>query len=366
MSKTIDFLLDIASENNGFKIGDPWRFHELSLTAIIPLVRATEAKRSYRLISEVQKDIKIRDTGSIDQMQITNDSDWPILVKGGEYVYGATQTRTLAVSQVILVKETVVVPCACVHSSKGIREGQSVKVDGYAPSEVREVLYRGCPGIAPHRPPYTVPFGGDTLRRRSSRGYSRGINYAYSGSLQQAVWGEVRKYSGGEQARVHGLMSRSRLAPDNDILHAFAEGLNSSYQTSEEDLAGRMRENEEKYKDILKKTPKLDNQVGLALVALDGLESLECFEHPESFEALRRQVLKSEAGKLAETSELFDFKPEKAKAIVKELLTGKYEEYLAVDKLSTSTTILTGKKFQGEVVLLGDDAIHCSFVKRAS
>jgi len=263
MVKTMDFLLDIGSENNGYRIGEPWRFHELSLTAIIPLVRVTAAKRSYRLLSEVQDKVKIKDIGSINQMQITNNSDWPILVKSGEYVFGATQTRALTVSQVIMAKETVTVPCACVHSTKGIRADQTVRVDGYAPIMVRRIIYKG-----------QSPSTGIQGRDRPD-GQVVDTRYGYSSRLQQDIWGGVKSFSSKETNRVHSFRA---MASSNHADLNFLSSINETYHSPEEDLAGRVKETEEKYSEILKKTPKLENQVGMALVAIDGLESLECFD----------------------------------------------------------------------------------------
>jgi len=357
-SKTVDFLLDIASENKGYSIGIPWRFSELSLTAIIPVVRIVDKMREYRLISEAKDVVKIKDTGSIDKMEITNTGIYPILVKAGEYVAGSTQTRVLAMSQLIFSKETVTAPCACVHSTKGIRANQRVEVDGYAPVEVRRTVRGG----------YDID---------SNHAY-----FAYNGGLQQNVWGSVNEYSRSEQKRARGLRSFSessglRTHPvyggmssgsEIDSLVVMASTMNDSYTAPSEDLAGRVRENEAKYAEVIKKIPKLTNQVGIALVAINGLESMECFDHPESWEALRKEILKSEAGELSDISNqngLFEFKADKAREVLRNLLTSKYDEKIVISKQNAQTILLEGEKFQGEVVLLNDDPIHCSFVKKS-
>ena len=341
MSRTTDLLLDIASEKNGYQIGEPWRFHELSLAAIIPITRLVDGvTRDYRLLSEVEG-VKIKDTGDIDKMEISNKSGYAILVKAGEYVTGATQTRVLAVSQIIFSEEKVVVPCVCVHSSKGIRQDQQVQVGGYAPIEVRRAVYDGYRESGPQ------------------------ANYRYSPGLQQEVWRSVNESSRSTMGRVQSLCAMSK---DYHDLGAF-QNMAASYHTPMEDLAGRVQETQEKLKDVLKQIPTLDNQVGLCLVSLDGLDSLETFDHPDSWSALRKQLLKAEASKLADMSNrngLFEFRMDKAKEIIRELLTSKFDEKVIIEKESSQTILLTGERFQGEVVTLRDEPVHCAFMRKAS
>lgn len=341
MSRTTDLLLDIASEKNRYQIGEPWRFHELSLVAIIPITRLVDGRtRDYRLLSEVEG-VEIKDTGDIDKMKISNKSGYAILAKAGEYVTGATQTRVLAVSQVIFSEEKVVVPCVCVHSSKGIRQDQRVQVDGYAPVEVRRAVYAGYKESGPR------------------------VNYIYSHGLQQDVWHSVNKSSRSSMGRVQSL---SAMASGVNGLGAF-QNMAESYHTPVEDLAGRVQETQEKLKDILNKIPALDNQVGLCLVSLDGLDSLESFEHPDSWSALRKQLLEAEASKLADLSNrngLFEFRTDRAREVIRELLTTKFDEKVIIEKENSQTVLLSGERFQGEVVTLRGEPIHCAFMRKAS
>ncbi|GAF71107.1 unnamed protein product [marine sediment metagenome] len=341
MSKTVDLLLDIASEQNGYRIGEPWRFHELSLAAIVPIIRENGHQREYLLLAEA-KGVKIKDTGSIDKIQVTNKSGQAVLAKAGEYVAGGTQTRVLTVSQVIFSEEKVILPCACVHSTKGIRADQPVEVAGYAPREVRGVVYSG-------------------IRRRS------GSNL-YTTNFQQDVWGSVkrasRRYAESNQCFASSL---GGLSSGGGELGAIAEDMATPYFTPTEDLAGRVRETGEKLEKVLKKVPHVENQVGICLCSLDGLDTFESFEHPDSWKALRDNLLKAEADKLVDLSNsscLFEFRADKARDVIRDLLTSKFDENVVIDRENSQTIILNTERFQGEVVTLRGEPIHASFMRK--
>lgn len=345
MPKNLDMLLDIASEKNGFRIGDPWRFSEFSLAAIVPILRSTEDARAYRLISEADKDVLIKDTGSIDRMSINNRGDTPVLVKAGDTVAGATQTRVFVLSQVIMAGESIDADCVCVHASKGIRAGQKVKVSEYSPVSVRSAVYRGY--------------------HTEQEGF--GPRFVYDSSLQSNVWGSVRDYSRGLQAAT---LSYAAAAHSGNLGDLGSSPIPSpqTWHSPSEDLAGRVSESKEKFEAVLNKVPKFDNQVGICLLTVEGLELLESFEHSASWDALRQSILKAESGKIGDVTDqdaVFEFKPEKAKAAVRALLTAKYEDSVVNEKQDTMTLVLRGEKFVGEVVTLYGKPIHCTFAKAA-
>jgi len=371
MNKASDLLLDIAAEKNGYSIGDPWRMNEFSLAAVVPISRIvpSDYKRGYLLLSEVTKGVTIKDTGNINEMEIINHSGYAVFVKAGEYVAGGTQTRALAVSQIIFSEESIKVPCACVHASKGIRANQQVKVDGYAPTEVRNELYKGYNfdeddetiDLFRH---HEFPFGNGRpnvgiYRNRDTYPRGRVIRYSYNHNIQNSVWGSVKSRSMADTGRVMSF------AAHNDLSNS---GRLNNYFTPLEDLAGRMNENEGKLKEVLEKIPIATNQTGLALLTFEGINSLENFEHPDSWNAFRKNLVKSEATKLVDQRDqnsLFEFKVEKAKEIIKNLLKADFKEKTVVDKENSQTTILETDKFQGEVVFLYNNPIHCSFMSKS-
>jgi hypothetical protein len=358
-----DLLLDIASEKNGFSIGDPWRFSEFSLAAVVPLLRDTEVERPYRLPSEVGKELKIKDLGSIDKVEITNRSEFDVLMKAGFVVVGATQSRALAVSQVIMAGERVEADCVCVYASKGIRAGQDVAVESYSPLPVRRAIRRS----------YSYTPGGFVNRGPHQRGASfRRAAFSYGRGTQSDVWGGVKSASKGYASAAQNLAQA--VADGGGEIQTFGgfmttvDRVDTSWLTPADDLAGRLAESRDKFKAALKETPHNERQVGMCLLALNGLESLECFEHPDSWKALRDSILESESDKIADITDqdsVFEFKADKAKAMIRQLLTTPFEESVAIDKDSTQTFILQSEKVTGEVVTLNSQPIHCAFMKKA-
>jgi len=356
--KATDMLLNIATEENGFKLGDPWRFSEFSLAAIVPVQRDVLGQRDYRLLSEMTDQVLMRDTGNIDRVSITNKGAYPVLVKAGEVVGGATQARTLVVSQVIMSGENVLADCVCVHASHGIRAGQEVKSRGYSPTRVRRTLYGG------------YSRGGSVNRMARSSGGRReeskiiGASFGYSSRLQNDVWAGVKGHSrevadAGDSLGVYFMQAMP------DVETPTPSG---SWRTAADDLAGRINESKEKFEAVLKKVPRLEDQVGMVLLGMGGFDSMESFEHLESWKALVDAFLKSEAGKIGDVSDqngVFDFKPERAREVIRELLQASFEEMITVNKMDTSTFLLESDKLKGEVVTLYDVPIHCTFMKKA-
>jgi len=336
-----DLLLDIASEKNGYSIGKPWRFTEHSLAAVVPIIRVTKDTRNYRLLSEVKNLVKIKDTGHIDKIELINRDEYPVLIKSGEILEGGTQTRTVTVSQIVMPQEKVVLDCACVYSSKGIMSGQDMAPSVYSPMPVRRKVFQGH---------YTS----GKLDNLSSD------LYRYDSKIQQDIWASVNQHY---QSSARGFSAFAADVGEAPIIGSI------SYATPEQDLAGRITETQDKYKDVLKEVPKLDNQVGICLLTMSGLESMESFNHPESWEAIRKAILGSDVSSIADISDqdgLFEFREDKAKSIVRELLEKEYSEKVAVEKEGTATYILDEEKFMGEVVTLYDRPIHCAFLKKAS
>jgi len=342
VSIATDLLLDIASEKNGYSIGEPWRFSEFSLAAVVPIIRGVDhEERGYRLLSEVKDKVKIKDTGDINKVEFANRSGLPVLLKAGEILVGATQSRALAKSQILLPEEVLVADCVCVYSSKGIRAGQPVRVEAYSPVEVRRTVAMASIG-------------------------GTGGERAYS-SLQHDVWGSVRNYSRGLSARVESLACFA--ATTGGEAFSPLQNLSPAYSSPSEDLAGRVRETQDKFKEVIQKVPKVENQVGLCLITLDGFDALESFDHPESWEAIRQEILKSESAKIADVTDkdgVFEYRADKARAVIRELLGATFKENAVVDKQDTATLTLESEKLMGEVVTLYGQPIHCAFMKKAN
>lgn len=333
-----DILLDIAYEKNGYAIGEPWRFSEFSLVAVIPIVRRVELPRGYKLLSEAKDGVLIKDTGNISQMEFENRTELPVLLKGGEILAGATQERALTVSQILMAGEKVLANVVCVHSTKGIRAGQRVVSDGYAPTPVRKAAYT--------------------------------IHHGEGANVQHRVWESVRTYSAMAQSASLDYMKTLQTQNIRNVeMNREALGrISTTWTTPSENLYGRLHESQEKFKEAIKKVPKVEHQVGVCLVSFGGFDSLEAFNHPDSWQALREQVLKAEAANIADVSNkdnLFEYKPEKARAVLKELLSSTFKENEAIKKEHASTLLVESDKLQGEVVVLYEQPIHLTLLRKS-
>lgn len=347
MQKIIsDMLLDIAHERNGYSIGEPWRFTEHSLAAVVPLARESQGrKRLYRLFSERKNEVKVKDTGNIERLTLISKSEFPILVKAGEVLTGSTQSRTITISQILMPGEKLTVPCACVYSSKGIMEGQDMIPTVFSPLDVRREVYRG---------------------HYERRGGLEWGNFADGYFRDQGrIWGGVKTHAKTSSRRLGTLCA---YAASHNIPDVKSLGdLDLNYHTPSEDLAGRVSESQNKYRDILKKIPKIDSQIGMALLTMTGLESMEAFEHTDAWDGIRKSILGAESDKISDVSDqdgLFEFKTEKAKSIIQDLLTKDFNEKVVVDREKTKTIMLDTKKFVGEAVTLNDTPIHLTFVRK--
>ena len=128
------FLQLIADEKDGFSFGKSWRYNEDSLVALLPILRiAPKKKRNYVLLSET-KNVKIGDTGQINKILVENNEESPVYIRMGEIFSGGTQERMATRSYIIMPKENINIDVRCVHASKGINTGASMKSDGVAPS----------------------------------------------------------------------------------------------------------------------------------------------------------------------------------------------------------------------------------------
>jgi hypothetical protein len=289
-------------------------------------------------------------------------------LKAGELVVGATQERTLTGSQVVMPGEKVTVGCACVHATKGIRAGQSVKSGGISPVNVRGIVYDNW------RPEQrqqvsNMPFNHLMADEINLGGHS-GAQYAYTRDLQNKVWGGVKAYSA-SMSDSGNRLSRTVSHFASAMPHINVDDVASaggSWRAASDDLASRITESREKFASVLKSVPLFDHQAGIVLLTMNGIESLDAFDNPDSWGALREAYLKAEAGKVADTSDqdnVFQFREDKAREAIRSLLTGAFEEAVSVNKSETQTFVLVSPRFTGEVVTLYELPIHATFVKKA-
>jgi len=77
----------------GYKLSDPWKYSEETLGVVVPILRQRAPEREYVTMYEVLKDLGMKDTGRIDQVELQNRTGKAVFVRAGTIFAGATQSR---------------------------------------------------------------------------------------------------------------------------------------------------------------------------------------------------------------------------------------------------------------------------------
>jgi hypothetical protein len=248
-NKVID---NLQSLDGTYYLGDPWRLGEKGLTILVPIRCNAPPKRSYILASESKDKVSITDTGKIDELLIDNKSGSPVFIRGGT-VFKGKSGQDRAVVQGVVVQpvaspeKSVPIVVKCVHAHRGIVTGGGFSImEDLAPQEV-----------------YV------SLQSRN----------------QHMVWNAVADYSAKSARRLRtsviGASYSANLASDPDLAETLS--VNSTVRT---DFSKQIM-------DALSKVPDYDDQVGVVVITVDGVQGLELFDSPESWKALGKEVVKS-------------------------------------------------------------------------
>lgn len=311
--KTIkNFINAIREEKEGFSFGDPWRFDEASLVAVLPVLRQSREKRNYIVLAEAKK-FKIEDTGNINSVLITNEEKEPIFVRAGEIFKGKTQERATTISRVVMPGKTEKIDVVCVHQSKGIVKGTTFERGGFAPASVN-------------------------VRESQSEVWANSVNFMSSAQDSLASLREVESISMGVGSASWGKM---------------------------DDLTTNIKEFSKAIETILKKVPFAKNQVGIVLLDTQGCAGLEAFNLSQSWKALKDDVIQREGEKISEVDKegVFEYKPKKAKETTKKTLRETFEESTLYKDKDTQTIGISHGDFIGEATILKNKVIHLNLTR---
>jgi len=286
------------------KLGNPWKIPK-PLIVVIPILRHKYGRRNYRLIQEAEDKIEIKDSGSISKATIRNKTDTPIFIRKGTLLKGQTQERGVAYGIIILPEIESEIEVRCVHASKPIRIGANLRPSKHlAPRAVMTAFYARSPS-------------------------------------QSHTWSMAS----------YATSAMSRLS-------------SQSYQSGIDDLVGALETTKfkEDIEKILEKIPAdLEDQVGIAIIDLKGVVGVEIFNHPDSWKALSKSVIRHYADILTEeTSDLFDIKIDKAKEVLMKFFEKirKSEKEKVHEYKNTATYMIKGKNIVGEYTTLNNKTIH--------
>jgi len=140
-----------------------------------------------------------------------------------------------------------------------------------------------------------------------------------------------------------------------------------------DNLAGNFDKFALDFEKILSKVKRHPRQVGLALITDTGVQTIEWFDHTDSWQALHEAAIKRLGTELVreDPKAVFEFKPENAVQMVDEVLALPFKTnriYLEVPPIGPRVEItgLTAKDFVGEVTTLNDVVIHVVLLKKAA
>lgn len=361
------FMNKIVEKKDGYSIGDPWKFSEESLLVVVPILRTKETERMYVTMYEVLKELDIKDTGKISEVELQNKVGKPIFVRAGTIFSGKTQNRATQHSGVYKDVD-VTLNVRCVHQTHGISTGAKMEYGSLAPLSVTMNLMQGSQRdvwdsvshyTSGSRDPFTPS---DVYGTTGSNGTS-----GYSG------WSGISGCIG----------SSGRSRSDNITYTASCASMNietsptsSNYIRLDEtprgaksdDLLGYLKgEGKKALDEMMQKVPLFDNQVGAIVFNPTGVLAVETFDHKKSWEAIKAEIIEKYGDKVSDeqAEHLFELNKDMILPMLKKFiakLDNAEEKMIREDSFSTTLSI-KGDKIYGEYTMVGEDVIHCLLVK---
>jgi len=295
VSEELARLVSDLKSLRGLKLGKARRCVKDTSLVVIPIIREVVGERRYRVLEEVRKGVSIRDVGSVEGLSVSSKVEFPVLIRGGVMLRGGTQPRAVKYSVVVEPLKKLRLRVACIHAIMPVYVGASLKAD----LDVPERIHRA------------------RLARRD----------------QWEVWRMVDEYA------------RERLSSEEIAEHGGSP-----------DLSRTVKARVKSVRDVARKFPRVEGQVGFALVGPDGVYAVEVYDHPDSWAAVSKKVALKYAELVLEKKgerptrrkalrELHKFLDEVLKCFEEEVHRGarSYTRLLDSDDLHGEYTVLDGE-----------------------
>ncbi len=340
---TNQVLEEIRQQKAGFSFGKPQRPDAKVLTVILPLLRQGFGERSYMTFPETDR-VLVFDTGKIDEMRVENPTEENVFIRSGTLFTGATQARAAQRSHVVLPNAKDIVPVRCVHASHGIRSNANVKYGGITPLEADKKNYDA--GYIPK----SQGAYWDNVHDASAMFMRSSNTSSFSASVGQSA-----------QAPIACSFHTNPVQPQAD--YAAMDNLAANFDKFALD-----------FEKILSKVKRQENQIGLALISDSGVQTVEWFDHADSWKALHDASIKRLGTELIreDPKRVFEYKPEVAIQQVEEVLalpfkTNRiYYNHPRERVTAVEITGLTANEFVGEVTTINGEPIHIVLLKKAA
>lgn len=361
-----EFLNDIVEKKHGYELGEPWKFSDESLLVVVPILRKNSPDRMYTTMYEVLKDLGMKDTGSIDKVELQNKSGKPIFVRAGTIFTGKTQSRAAQHSGVYkpLDEMKIDIPVRCVHQTHGIRSGSEMEFGSIAPMSITLNLMSG----------------NQSAVWNSVRDYTRGkktsnqndvVFRGYSGISGICGWSG---YSDGTHYAFNNTSSsldrnEHTLTAHRQPVYRTAEvNFDSDSDSGSDDLMGYLKsKGKEALDEMMQKVPLFENQAGAIIFNPTGVLAVETFDSPKSWEAIKQEIIEKYGDKVSDkqAEHLFELNKDMILPLFKKFVAAldKMEEKVIRQDDFSETRSVRGDKVVGEYTLIKGRTIHCLLIK---
>lgn len=395
------FLNDVVDSKYGYKLSDPWKYSEEALGVVVPILRENAADRQYITMYEVLDQLNMKDTGHINLIELQNNSGTAIFVRTGTIFAGKTQNRAAQHSGVYQEKTTNI-NVNCVYQTHGIRKGEEMKFGDIAPPSITMNLMTGNQSKvweSVHR--YTTGSSEINITYPTSTPTPPATNSQISENLSKA-YESIQRYGNNwygvnceVQASREGTVRISRVRPSEGItqvwrgslsekeieeLNKYANNINSSSREGSnmgnlgnlgqrsEPSSDNLLKHLQKIKDqsilddMMQRVPLFNNQVGAIIFNPVGVIALEMFDHPKSWESIKREIIEKYGDKIKneQAEHLFELKPEMILPTLGKFIKGldKFTEKIIRKDNFSETREVCGEGIIGEYTLVKNQPIH--------
>lgn len=401
------FLNDIADSKSGYRLGDPWKYSEETLGVVVPILRENSPDRFYITMYEVLDQLNIKDTGHINQVELQNDCGMAIFVRAGTIFEGKTQNRAAQHSGVYQDNKEII-DVRCVQQTRGISSDEKMKFGDIAPPSVTISLMTGDQSNVWERVRKygSVPIVNDSVsvvsednvilnatdetdtENKSSMSENLGKAWEsisrYPDRLQSYVIYDVNvsnecnvrisrvKPSEGVTSIWRGSLSKKEIEElsrrTNELNIRIRNSVNrSSGLGGSDNLLEKIRKSQSVLDDMMQKVPLFDNQVGAIIFSPVGVIAVETFDHPKSWEAIKKEIIEKYGDKIKDkqAEHIFELKPETILPTFKKFISSldKFtERTIRKDNLS-ETREVHGDGVIGEYTLVKGQPIHVLLIR---
>lgn len=336
------FLEDVTEARHGYELGKPWKFSEKALLVVVPITRKNAPRRAYTTMYEALKDVGMKDTGAIDQVELQNKTGKAVFVRAGTIFAGDTQERAAQHSGVYKTgKETVKV--RCVHQTHGIHAGSTMSYGDIAPMGITRDL-----------------MGGDQSDVWDSvMCFTTGV--AHRDPVNpRSLGGRYRLYSGSSDPIIGSSSFYSATAPSSTV----------QLNHNNDDLLGhleKIRGGQKDLDEMMQKVPLFEDQAGAVIFDPVGVTAVECFDSPKSWEAVKQDVIEKYGNKVEDkqAEHLFELQEDRILPALRKFIASldKFTEKTVRQDDLSETRSVCGENVIGEYTLVKDRTVHVLLIK---